>query len=310
MAAAGLVARGAIVATAMVFGLTYSLCATLIALDLAARGLDETVIGVNAAMHAVGVLVMAFLLPRLTAFLGIRRTIVGSLLSAAVLMLAFPALPFLWLWFVLRLLLGAVSEALFVLSETWLNALSADESRARAMAAYTTALSLGFALGPLILSLPGTDGFVPYAVGAALAAGAAGFVLSPRIEAPAFDRPESGNPVAAMRLAPLAIAATALNAAIETAGLSFLALYAIATGWTEAEATQLMSCMMVGAIVLQLPIGWLGDRIDRRRLMSPWRPCRRPARSLGRGPWKPARGSSSPCCSSGAAPSSASTRSC
>lgn len=267
MAAAGLVARGAIVATAMVFGLTYSLCATLIALDLAERGLDETVIGVNAAMHAVGVLAMAFLLPRLVACLGIRRAVVGSLLSAALLMLAFPTLPYLWLWFVLRLLLGAASETLFVLSETWLNALSPDESRGRAMAAYTAALSLGFALGPLILSLAGTDGFAPYAVGAALAAGAAGFVLSPRIEAPAFDRSESGNPLAAMRLAPLAMAATALNAAIETAGLSFLALYAMATGWAETEATQLMSCMMVGAIVLQLPIGWLGDRIDRRRLI-------------------------------------------
>ena len=188
-------------------------------------------------------------------------------MSAALLMLAFPALPFLWLWFVLRLLLGAASEVLFVLSETWLNALSAEESRARAMAAYTTALSLGFALGPLILSLVGTDGFLPYAVGAALAAGAAVFVVSPRIEAPTFERPAAGNPLAAMRLAPIAMAATALNAAVETAGLSFLALYAMATGWTEAQATQLMSCMMVGAIVLQLPIGWLGDKIDRRRLI-------------------------------------------
>ena len=267
MAAANLVARGAIVTTAMVFGLTYSLCATLIALDLAEKGLDEAMIGANAAMHALGVLAMAFLLPRLAVFLGIRRAIVSSLLSAALLMLAFPALPFLWLWFVLRLLLGAASEVLFVLSETWLNALSAEESRARAMAAYTTALSLGFALGPLILSVVGTDGFLPYAVGAALATGAAGFIVAPRIETPTFERSESGNPLAAMRLAPIAMAATALNAAIETAGLSFLALYAMTTGWTETQATQLMSCMMVGAIVLQLPIGWLGDRIDRRRLI-------------------------------------------
>jgi MFS family permease len=63
------------------------------------------------------------------------------------------------------------------------------------------------------------------------------------------------------------MAATALNAAIETAGLSFLALYAMATGWQETQATQLMSCMMIGAIVLQLPIGWLGDKFDRRRLI-------------------------------------------
>src|SRR4030095_14520874 len=99
----------------------------------------------NAAMHAVGVLAMAFLLPRLAAFVGMRRAVLGSLLSAALLLCLFPAMPFVWLWFPLRILLGAASEVLFVLSETWLNALSAEESRARTMAAYTTALSLCFA---------------------------------------------------------------------------------------------------------------------------------------------------------------------
>lgn len=267
MAQAHLVARGAVIATAMIFGLTYSLSAALIALDLAEKGLDEALIGANAAMHALGVLAMAFLLPRLTAFLGMRRAVVGALVSAALLMLAFPALPFVWLWFVLRILLGAASEVLFVLSETWLNALSSDATRARAMGTYTAALSLGFAFGPLILSFVGTDGLLPYGVGAGLAIVAAGLVVSPRIEAPAFEQPEHANPIVAMRLAPIAMAATALNAAVETAGLSFLALYAMATGWREAEATQLMSCMMVGAIVLQLPIGWLGDKLDRRHLI-------------------------------------------
>jgi MFS family permease len=262
-----LLARGAIVATAMVFGLTYSLSAALIALDLAERGLDETAIGANAAMHAVGVLVMAFLLPRLTAVIGVRRAVVGSLLAAAGLLLLFPALPFLWMWFVLRALLGAASEVLFVLSETWLNALSTEETRARAMGIYTAALSVGFALGPLILSAVGTSGFLPFAVGAALAAIAAGFVVSPRISTPVFVRLEHDNPLHAMRLAPIAMAATTLNAAVETAGLSFLAIYAMATGWPEGEATQLISCMMIGAIVLQPPIGWLGDKVDRRRLI-------------------------------------------
>ena len=64
----------------------------------------------------------------------------------------------------------------------------------------------------------------------------------------------------------VAIAAEGLNAGIETAGLSFLPLYAIAQGWTEEGGTRLISCLMFGAILLQLPIGWLGDRMDRLRL--------------------------------------------
>lgn len=265
--ASTVLARGAVIATAMVFGLTYSLSAPLIAFDLAARGLSEAVIGANAAMHAVGVLVTAVALPRMVATLGPRRLILMSIGLSALTLAAFPIMPVVWLWFVLRLFLGMAAEALFVTSETWINALSTENTRARSMAAYTAALSVGLALGPLILSLVGTGGVAPYLLGAGVALTAALFVASPRVTAPHFDEPTIGNPAHFVRLAPLALSATMLNAAIETAGLSFLALYAVGLGWAEEHATRLMSVMMIGAILLQLPIGWLGDTMDRRRLV-------------------------------------------
>ncbi len=49
----------AVIAAAAIFGLTYGLSAPLIAVDLAARGAGEFLIGLNAAMHAVGVLSIA-----------------------------------------------------------------------------------------------------------------------------------------------------------------------------------------------------------------------------------------------------------
>ena len=266
MADTGL-SRAAVIAVALMFGLTYSLSASLIALDLAGQGITEAVIGANAAMHALGVFAAAWLLPRLVAPLGIRRLVILALLLAAGVLALFPLLHVLWIWFPLRLLMGAASEILFVMSETWTNSLSTEENRGRAMAAYTAAMSVGFALGPLMLSFLGTDGALPYLVGAGIALAATLLVASPRVAAPAFETPSHEGPLHFMRLAPLAIAAVVLNAAIETAGLSFLALYAVRLGWTEDSATQLMTCMMVGAILLQLPIGWLADWMERLRLV-------------------------------------------
>ncbi|WP_160121601.1 MFS transporter [Rhodovarius lipocyclicus] len=262
-----LLSMAAVIVMATMFGLTYSLSAALIALDLAARQLSEAVIGANAAMHAVGVLATAMVLPRLVARVGVRRLVLASLVLAALVLLGLPLLPFLWLWFPLRFLLGAASEVLFVLSETWINSLSTEATRARAMAAYTAAMALGFALGPLILSLVGRAGMLPYAIGAGLALAATLLVASRHVQAPVFDRPAQGGPWHYLRLAPLAMGATVLNAAIETAGLSFLALYAVHLGWPEEEATRLITAMMIGAILLQLPIGWLGDKMDRHRLV-------------------------------------------
>jgi MFS family permease len=257
----------AVMLTAMMFGLTYSLSAPLIALDMAQRGIGDALIGANAAMHAVGVLVTALLLPRLVARFGPRRLILTSLVGSAVVLVAFSMVGNVWLWFPLRILLGMFAEALFVLSETWINALSPENARARSIAIYTTALSIGLALGPLILSVVGTHGTLPYLVGAALSVGAAIFLLAPFVKAPVFDEPSVGNSLRFLMMAPVAIGATALNAAVETAGLSFLALYAVGLGWAPDNAAQLMFIMMIGAIALQLPIGWLGDKFDRRRLV-------------------------------------------
>lgn len=251
----------------MIFGLTYSLSAALIALDLAERGSSDAFIGANAAMHAVGVLAMAFVLPRFAARIGMRRMVIGALAVAVVVLLLFLAVPSIWLWFPLRIVLGAASETLFVMSETWLNSLSTDATRARAMAAYTAALSVGFALGPLTLSLVGTQGAMAYWVGAGFSILALMCLAMPGIAQPVFDEPVDANPLRFIMLAPIAMAATVLHATVESAGLSFLALYAVKLGWLETEATQLMSCMMIGAIVLQLPIGWLGDKLDRRRMI-------------------------------------------
>jgi MFS family permease len=257
----------AVVAAASIFGLTYGLSAPLIAVELAERGAGEFLIGLNAAMHALGVLAIAPILPRLTVRFGTRRLIFAALALSALALSAFPFAPGIALWFPLRFLLGVAAEILFVLTETWTNDLSDDRVRGRMMAAYTASLSLGFAGGPAILSLIGTNPGA-YWTGAAIAALAMLPLASRRIIAPSRMHAASSQPMHYVRLAPIAIGTTLLNAAVETAGLSFIALYASGMGWSEEQALRLVSTLMIGAIVLQLPIGWLADRMDRRRLTS------------------------------------------
>jgi len=264
-------AQLAVVGTATIFGLTYGLSAPLIALELSRRGLGETLIGCNAAMHALGVLAVAAFLPRWAARWGMRKVMTIALALVALCLPLFPLSPWVWLWFPLRFAIGMASEGVFVMSEAWMNQLSDERTRARSIATYTAALSLGFALGPLILNIVGTAGAAPFLVGGMLSLLAMITILRARLQVPRFD--DVGKPggvkvmFAVMRLAPVAMAATALNSSLETAGLSFLPLYAMRLGWTESASTALISTLMIGAIFLQLPIGWLGDRYDRRKLI-------------------------------------------
>jgi MFS family permease len=262
---ASYVSMAAVIAAASIFGLTYSLTAPLIALQLSQKGYGEYYIGLNAAMHAAGVLLIAPILPSLAVRFGARTLIVVALITTASLLALFPLVPAVWIWFPLRLGFGMGAEVLFVMSETWTNELSNDRVRGRTMALYTASLSLGMVGGPALLSVLGARPLA-YWVGAAIAVTAVVLVAGPWVTEPVRIESPSHNPLKYLRLAPIAVATTVLNAAIETAGLSFIALYATGMGWSEQGAMRLISTLMLGAILLQLPIGWLADRMNPRRL--------------------------------------------
>ncbi|WP_245559670.1 MFS transporter [Amorphus coralli] len=258
--------QAAITFTAAIFGLTYGLSAPLIALQMDAAGWSEFMIGANAAMHALGVLLVAPFLPTLVSRFGTARSALAALAGGGLTLFLFPFAPALWLWFPLRLALGIVSETLFVTTETWINQISSEATRARSIAFYVASLSLGFALGPAIIAIIGSEGPLPFLAGAALSLVALAVFVGMAPRRIVLDYHPMMSPLRALRLAPVAIFATMLNAALETAGLTLLPLYAMDAGWSQTHATLLITILMVGAIVLQLPIGWLGDRMDRRRL--------------------------------------------
>ena len=256
-----------VILTAATFGLTYGLSAPLIALELSDAGYTETLIGANGAMYAVGVLVVAPVLPRLSRSLGFGKLAKGALLLAGALFALFPAAPFLWLWFPLRAALGAASETLFVVSETWLNQITSAAKRGKTIAIYVTALSAGTALGPAILALVGRNMALAFIIGAALALAACAVLQFGRPHEARHESAPKDSPFRYLRLVPVAVAAAGLNAALESAGLSLLPLYAMALGWPEQSATFLLTILLIGSILLQLPIGWLGDRMNRLLLV-------------------------------------------
>jgi len=256
-----------VILTAAIFGLTYGLSAPLIALELAAAGYSESLIGANGAMYAVGVLLAAPYLPRLSHQLGFARLAKGALVASGGLFALFPLAPFLWIWFPLRAALGAASETLFVVSETWLNQIAGEANRGRLIAIYVTALSCGMAIGPAILALVGREESLAFIIGAAIALVACVILILGRPHATMPASEHTGNPFRYLKLVPIAVASSALNAALEAAGLSLLPVYAVRLGWPEHSATLLLTVLLVGSILLQLPIGWLGDRMDRRRLL-------------------------------------------
>lgn len=259
----------AVIASVAVVGATYSLSTPLLAYALEARGLPSWLIGLNAAMAALAMILLPPVTPALVRRFGTVDTLYGALALTGLAVALFAATDNLVLWFALRLLLGVGLTGLFVVSEAWINHLAGDGRRGRVLGLYAAALAVGFTIGPALLQLTGLAGALPFLVGA-LTAGLAALPLilaRPRQAADPFVTAGEARQGQIARLAPLAVGAGLLFGVVEAGVLSLLPLWALQNGLGTSTGIQLMMWLGAGNIALQWPIGWLADHFDRRRLI-------------------------------------------
>ncbi len=257
----------AAIAAISVVGLGLNLSIPLLAFEMDARGISSTWIGINTAVGGVATIALAPFLPDLVRRVGAAPLLLAAIASAALSLLAFKVTPSFLLWFPLRFIFGASLCVLFVVSEFWINAAAPNHRRGLVIGIYGTVLSMGFAGGPAILSLVGTQGWAPYLIGTAFFVLAAIPVMIGASGAPAIEKESSRGVFSLMRIAPAATMAAFIFGAVETGLIGFLPLYGLRRGLDDGQAALLLTVAELGNVALQLPIGLLSDRVDRRRLL-------------------------------------------
>jgi MFS family permease len=260
-------AIGAAITCVATVGIGLSLSVPLLAFAMQARGASATLIGINTAMAGLATIMVAPLVPRAAMHIGVRPLLLVSLALGAATFIGFWLATPLWVWFPLRFLFGASLAVLFVLSEFWINDVAPDHARGLVMGIYSTALALGFAAGPTILAAIDRGGPTPYIVGAALFVLAALPLAFAGELAPAIHEPPKSHLLVYLRVAPSAMVASFVFGAVETGGMSFLPIYGLRMGYSDVASMLLVSILALGNVLVQIPLGFVSDRMDRRRLL-------------------------------------------
>jgi len=254
-------------ATAML-GVTIGLTMTLLSLVLEERGYGETEIGFSAAVQFLGIMVFSPFAPRIMRRMGLVRPIALSLVVCAICLASFTLFTSYASWLVIRLIFGGAEALLFVASETWINEAVPARLRGRVVALYGTMLAIGFAAGPLIVKATGTADAAPFVVGTILVlAGLLPLAIGMGM-APTIDEAPNKHVLAVFRALPVAAGSAALFGLLDSGLFSLLAVYGLNIGLEKNDAVQLVTALVSGGIVLQIPIGWLADRVDRAHLLA------------------------------------------
>ncbi len=258
----------AAIAAISAVGIALGLGLPLLSIVLEKNGVSATMIGLNSAMAGLASIAVApFCTPFAQRF-GVADTMLVAIVIAAVSAIGFYFAPHFWVWFPLRVTFHGAVTVLFILSEFWINATAPPSRRGLILGVYATVLSLGFAAGPLLFSILGSDGILPFAVGAIIILAASIPTFLARRESPVIVNRPSGPFLKFVILVPTATAAVFVFGAVESGGFALFPVYASRIGFSETDGALLLTMIGLGNVMFQIPLGMLSDRVrDRRSLL-------------------------------------------
>lgn len=220
----------------------------------------NTIIGLNHATYYLGIALASLLAPKLIRRWGRQAAVLGMVLCGLTLAL-FPLGNNLLCWFGLRFLNGVGSALSLVTLETGISLAALPQQRTRNFGFYAVALTLAGAMGiwaGLHLYTPGQ--ILPFLAGGLSAlAGGVLVLLSPGW--PTAHKEETNQAPLDLQENYLSLGTAWCQGFLEGGLLAFLSLYLLSLGLSADAAGGLMSLAMVGVILFQVPVSWLGDRL-------------------------------------------------
>ena len=233
----------------------------------AIESFSTTQLSIVSSGYFIGILIGSRISPEMIRRVGHVRVFaaLGSFISAA--MILFPAVTEVWVWFMLRVILGLSFSGVYVVAESWLNNAADNKHRGQALSLYMIAQMMGIVAGQAILNLADPAGFILFVIPSVLVSIAFAPILLSASPTPAFTTTKG------MTLRELFVVSPTGIVGMCCVGMAFGALFGMGAIWgaqaglSVAEISLFISAIFLGGMVLQLPIGWLSDRMDRRILI-------------------------------------------
>lgn len=240
------------------------LFSTLIAVRGAQEGMNATEIGWMGTAYFFGFILGCIFVPHFLRMVGHIRTFAALAALAASATLLMVMVIDAYMWMALRLLLGFCFSGLFTTIESWLNTGVSNNTRGQVLAVYRIVDITMVAGAQYLMPIFGTNGFTLFAIMAlmitfSLIPVALGDRSSPR---PPEEFHFSLREI--WLISPLAclgcVAIGLTNSAFRFVG----PLYGEAIGLDLTQLATFISLGIVGGAVLQIPLGVLSDKYDRR----------------------------------------------
>ena len=240
---------------------------TLIGLRGGIEGFSATALAIVTSGYFMGFLSGARLTPLLIQRVGHVRVFaaLGSFMSAG--LIAFPLLTEPWAWTILRILIGFCMSGIYVAAESWLNAAATNETRGKVLSAYMIAQTLGIIGAQGLLSMGDAATSVLFICASILVSVSFAPILLSAAIVPAVQVARPMPLRSLFASSPLGTLGIFMLGGVYATQSGMGAVFGTQIGLTASQIALFVAMLFAGALVLQYPIGWLSDRMDRRKLI-------------------------------------------
>ncbi|WP_027259070.1 MFS transporter [Leisingera aquimarina] len=245
------------------------------------NGLQGTMLGVRGELEGFSTFEMSIVMAAyFVGFLGgsrlapemIRRVghvrvfaALASFISAV--MILYPILPSTVAWGLGRVIIGFCFSGVYVTAESWLNNSADNSNRGKALSLYMIVQMVGIIAAQGLIQVGDPAGYEAFIIASILVSISFAPILLSISPTPAFDTTKPMTLREIMRISPLGCVGMFILGGVFSAQFGMSAVYGAAAGLSLGNLSLFIATFYIGATILQYPLGWVSDRMDRRLLI-------------------------------------------
>ena len=240
---------------------------SLLGIRGALEGFSTLQLSIVMSAYFLGFLGGSWLAPGMIRKVGHVRVFsaLGSMISAVLIL--YPMLLDWISWSAMRVLIGFCFSGIYVTAESWLNNTTSNETRGQALSAYMIVQMLGIIASQGLLSLGDPNGYGLFIIPSVLVSLAFMPLLLADTPAPTFDSITPMSFARIFKTSPLGCVGMLLTGGIYAGMFGMASVWGAKEALTIAQIAAYGAALYIGGLVLQYPVGYLSDRVDRRALI-------------------------------------------
>ncbi|MEX0332971.1 MFS transporter [Vibrio tubiashii] len=246
---------------------SHGLSGILLPVKLANEQVGVQSIGFVLSMYSVGFLLGAIIGKRVLRQIGLVRTFAmcGSLGASAILIMGLSSE--IWLWAIMRAVMGFCIACATATLDTWFNSVSTESNRGKILAVNQVVILSAITLGQFGLALaPPSETTLFILCGVLFSISVSPVVFVSHFE-PQIEQTESIPLREIYTLSPLGFMTCFVCGILYSTIANMLPVYADGQGITGFQLSVFMGAATAGGILLQLPMGYLSDKFERRKVI-------------------------------------------